>query len=49
MLNADPAPSGFDSGDHVDLTEHGYSTISNIFDLASLGPDTQSLPTDEQA
>jgi hypothetical protein len=40
MLDADPAPSDFDSGDHVNLTEHGYSTISNSFDLASLGPDT---------
>ncbi|MGW3985334.1 hypothetical protein [Streptomyces mirabilis] len=39
MLDADPAPSDFDSGDHVNLTEHGYSSISNSFGLASLGPD----------
>ncbi|MER7929666.1 hypothetical protein ABTY96_42130 [Streptomyces sp. NPDC096057] len=33
------APADFDSGDHVNLTTDGYSTISNAFDLASLGPD----------
>ncbi|MCX4457854.1 hypothetical protein OOK58_38590 [Streptomyces sp. NBC_01728] len=39
MLDADTAPLDFDSGDHVNLTSDGYQTISNAFDLASLGPD----------
>ncbi|WP_392668704.1 hypothetical protein [Streptomyces sp. LN785] len=39
MLGNDAAPADFDSGDHVNLTEDGYTTISNAFDLASLGPD----------
>jgi hypothetical protein len=38
-LGNDAAPADFDSGDHVNLTADGYSTISNAFDLASLGPD----------
>lgn len=39
-LGNDAAPADFDSGDHVNLTSDGYSTISNAYDLASLGPDT---------
>ncbi|WP_079065794.1 hypothetical protein [Streptomyces olivochromogenes] len=39
MLDTDAAPLDFDSGDHVNLTPDGYQTISNAFDLASLGPD----------
>ncbi|WP_406117793.1 hypothetical protein [Streptomyces sp. NBC_00989] len=38
-LGNDTAPADFDSGDHVNLTADAYSTISNAFDLASLGPD----------
>lgn len=38
-LGNDAAPADFDSGDHVNLTSDGYSTISNAYDLASLGPD----------
>ncbi|MGW3288240.1 hypothetical protein ACWDR3_26755 [Streptomyces sp. NPDC001002] len=38
-LGNDVAPADFDSGDHVNLTADGYSSISNAFDLASLGPD----------
>ncbi|MGW7541198.1 hypothetical protein ACWGKQ_08765 [Streptomyces sp. NPDC054770] len=34
----DAAPADYDSGDHVNLTADGYSSISNAFDLASLGP-----------
>ncbi|WP_329341427.1 hypothetical protein OG252_35960 [Streptomyces sp. NBC_01352] len=39
-LGNDAAPADFDAGDHVNLTSDGYSTISNAYDLASLGPDT---------
>ncbi|MGW0883349.1 hypothetical protein [Streptomyces sp. NPDC002671] len=39
MLNAGTAPSDYDSGDHVNLTTDGYRSISNAFDLASLGAD----------
>ncbi|MFC9083960.1 hypothetical protein ACFTY7_44845 [Streptomyces sp. NPDC057062] len=39
MLNSAAAPDDFDAGDHVNLTNDGYSAISNAFDLASLGPD----------
>ena len=35
-LGSNPAPAGFDSGDHVNLTQDGYSTISGLFDLSSL-------------
>ncbi|MFE2213701.1 hypothetical protein ACFW93_17290 [Streptomyces canus] len=38
-LGNDAVPADFDSGDHVNLTSDGYSTISNAYDLASLGPD----------
>ncbi|MEW2162208.1 hypothetical protein AB0912_04310 [Streptomyces sp. NPDC007084] len=38
-LGNDPAPADFDSGDHVNLTQDAYTTISNAYDLASLGPD----------
>ncbi|MFD8812570.1 hypothetical protein ACFV23_14085 [Streptomyces sp. NPDC059627] len=38
-LGNDAAPADYDSGDHVNLTADGYSSISNAFDLASLGPD----------
>ncbi|MEU6240645.1 hypothetical protein [Streptomyces sp. NPDC047024] len=38
-LNADPAPSDADSGDHVNLTPDGYKAISDSFDLTTLGPD----------
>ncbi|MEU0025374.1 hypothetical protein [Streptomyces sp. NPDC006335] len=38
-LGSDSAPADFDSGDHVNLTSDGYSSISNAYDLASLGPD----------
>lgn len=38
-LGNDAAPADFDAGDHVNLTADAYSTISNAFDLASLGPD----------
>ncbi|MFF3411488.1 hypothetical protein ACFYW8_35960 [Streptomyces sp. NPDC002742] len=38
-LGNDAAPADFDSGDHVNLTPDGYLTISNAYDLASLGPD----------
>jgi hypothetical protein len=38
-LANDPAPADFDAGDHVNLTSDGYSTISDMYDLSSLGPD----------
>ncbi|MFC8231534.1 hypothetical protein [Streptomyces sp. NPDC057284] len=38
-LGNDAAPADFDAGDHVNLTADGYTTITNAFDLASLGPD----------
>ncbi|MEU4090675.1 hypothetical protein, partial [Streptomyces aureus] len=38
-LGNDPAPADFDSGDHVNLTADGYLSISNAYDLVSLGPD----------
>ncbi|MGY4902258.1 hypothetical protein [Streptomyces sp. 900116325] len=39
MLGNDAAPADFDAGDHVNLTADGCTTITNAFDLASLGPD----------
>ncbi|MGW4559244.1 hypothetical protein ACWEOV_37305 [Streptomyces sp. NPDC004365] len=39
MLNSAAALDDFDADDHVNLTNDGYSAISNAFDLASLGPD----------
>ncbi|MFJ5309964.1 hypothetical protein [Streptomyces sp. NPDC088350] len=38
-LDNDAAPADFDSGDHINLTPDGYNTISNAYDLTSLGPD----------
>ncbi|WP_267889227.1 hypothetical protein [Streptomyces sp. NRRL F-5122] len=39
MLNSAAALDDFDADDHVNLTNDGYSAISNAFDLVPLGPD----------
>ncbi|MFD7677693.1 hypothetical protein [Streptomyces sp. NPDC060187] len=38
-LSSDTAPADFDSGDHVNLSQDAYTTISNAYDLTALGPD----------
>ncbi|MDX3119447.1 hypothetical protein [Streptomyces scabiei] len=39
-LSSGPAPAGFDTGDHVNLTADGYRALGDAFDITALGPDT---------